>query len=174
MRNTLPIVGIQFDIHWIPGMTTSQDRLSLTARAKALQTSLTQVSDGCYRVYLYSLDNTPIESGEGSLLSILYNKVKEQVNIDGTTIMVDNIILSTADEQNHASSSSVSFTVNGDASLIGDVNDDGKITIADVICIINNLLTTGDSVTPLPRADVNHDGKMTIADVVGIIQLMMK
>ena len=174
MRNTLPIVGIQFDIHWIPGMTTSQDLLSLTARTKALQTNLIQLSEDCYRVYLYSLDNTPIASGEGSLISILYNKVKEQISIDGTIITVDNIILSTADEKNHASSPSVSFTVNGDAGLIGDVNDDGKITIADVICIINSLLTSGDSATPLPRADVNHDGKMTIEDVVGIIQLIMK
>ncbi|MBR4730504.1 MAG: choice-of-anchor D domain-containing protein [Prevotella sp.] len=173
MRNTLPIVGIQFDIHWVPGMTTSQDLLSLTARAKALQTSLTQVSEDCYRVYIYSLANTPIASGEGSLISILYNKVKEQINIEGTTIVVDNIILSTADEQNHASSSSVSFTINSNG-LIGDVNNDGMITIADVICIINNLLTTGNSVTPLPRADVNHDGKMTIADVVGIINLMLQ
>ena len=58
--------------------------------------------------------------------------------------------------------------------LIGDVNNDKEVTIADVTALINILLNggTSDSVE-FKRADVNNDNEVTIADVTALINILL-
>ena len=56
------------------------------------------------------------------------------------------------------------------ASIPGDVNGDGNVTIADVSALIDLLLSSG---TPTAGADVNGDGSVTIADVSALIDLLL-
>ena len=61
------------------------------------------------------------------------------------------------------------------AALVGDVNGDGLITIADanvVISIILNGVDSADEAT-LARADVNGDGLVTIADANVVISIIL-
>lgn len=59
------------------------------------------------------------------------------------------------------------------AILLGDVNDDGVITIKDVTDLINYLLA-GDYIGfNKVNADVNQDEKISIADVTGIISILL-
>jgi len=51
----------------------------------------------------------------------------------------------------------------------GDVNGDGKISIADVTELIDYLLTDIN----VANADVNNDGKVSIADVTDLIDLLL-
>ena len=53
---------------------------------------------------------------------------------------------------------------------VGDVNRDGKLSIADVTTLINMLLSEAeyDEI-----ADVNGDGKMSIADVTALINILL-
>ncbi|MBR5725262.1 MAG: starch-binding protein [Muribaculaceae bacterium] len=55
--------------------------------------------------------------------------------------------------------------------LIGDVNNDGKLSIADVTGLINYLLSD-PSLAPV-QADVNGDGKINIADVTALINILL-
>lgn len=55
-----------------------------------------------------------------------------------------------------------------DFSKLGDLNNDGKIDIADAVCILN-LMAEG---TFVKTADINGDGKMDIADFVSILNMM--
>ncbi len=57
-----------------------------------------------------------------------------------------------------------------DRTLVGDVNHDGKISIADVVLIINNILSGSESPA---AADVNFDGKVSIADVASLINFIL-
>lgn len=54
---------------------------------------------------------------------------------------------------------------------VGDVNDDGNISIADVTALIDVLLN-GQSIT-LPLADVNLDGDLSIGDVTDLIDRLL-
>ena len=54
--------------------------------------------------------------------------------------------------------------------ILGDVNEDGEVTIADVTELINKLLSGAEY---MEAADVNMDGKMTIADVTGLINMLL-
>jgi surface protein len=56
------------------------------------------------------------------------------------------------------------------AALRGDVNGDGKVTIADVTALINYLLS-GEPTAG--SGDVNGDSKVTIADVTALINQLL-
>ena len=62
------------------------------------------------------------------------------------------------------------------ASLRGDVNRDGFITIADVTALVNIILGK-DNVQPYKydhdAADVNEDGPITIADVTALVNIIL-
>jgi len=53
--------------------------------------------------------------------------------------------------------------------IVGDVNDDGEVTIADVNAIVDFIL----SGTYYAAADVNGDGEVTIADVNAVISIIL-
>lgn len=52
-----------------------------------------------------------------------------------------------------------------DARLKGDVNEDGKVDISDIVAVINQIAGTSS----YKYADVNNDGKTDISDIVAII-----
>jgi hypothetical protein len=58
--------------------------------------------------------------------------------------------------------------------LCGDVNGDGKVTVTDVIYLINYLFKGGPPPIPLKAGDVNCDGKETVSDVVYLINYLFK
>ena len=55
--------------------------------------------------------------------------------------------------------------------LLGDVNNDGKVNIGDVVAVVNVMAgkTTGYN---LKAADANQDGKINIGDVVKIVNII--
>ena len=56
--------------------------------------------------------------------------------------------------------------------LVGDVNNDNQVTIADVTTLIDYLL--GGNVTiNADAADVNGDNNITIADVTALIDMLL-
>ena len=57
--------------------------------------------------------------------------------------------------------------------LLGDVNGDGEVSIADVTTLIDILLGGHPDSDTLQRADANNDGELTIADVTTIIDILL-
>lgn len=55
----------------------------------------------------------------------------------------------------------------------GDVNSDGEVSIADVVELIDYLLTDDDSMINIANADVNQDGQVDIADVSSLIDILL-
>ena len=61
-----------------------------------------------------------------------------------------------------------------DAFLLGDVNKDGSITIADVTALVNIIFDKDTTGTYDQRAaDVNKDGSITIADVTALVNIIL-
>ena len=57
--------------------------------------------------------------------------------------------------------------------LLGDVNDDQKVSIKDVTELINYLLGGEPDPFNLTNADVNEDGKIAIKDVTDLINILL-
>jgi hypothetical protein len=52
----------------------------------------------------------------------------------------------------------------------GDVNNDGRVDIADVVELVNIIL---NGLSDNPRADVNEDGSVDISDVVDLVNIVL-
>ena len=57
---------------------------------------------------------------------------------------------------------------------IGDVNNDGEVTIADVSALIDYLLSGDPSGINMAGADVNGDTEVTIGDVSALIDMLLE
>lgn len=57
--------------------------------------------------------------------------------------------------------------------LIGDVNGDGLVNIADVVCLINYILTGDETNIILANADLNGDGSINISDAVALVNIIL-
>ena len=68
----------------------------------------------------------------------------------------------------------VTFKLLKSGALIGDVNRDDAVTIADVTALVNLILgQDADGHYDRPAADVNGDGAITIADVTALVNLIL-
>ena len=173
MQNSLPIAGMQFDLHWIAGMAPVQEAVSMSSRATDYKATMTKLTENSYRVYIYSERNTPIDSGDGPVVTLIYNKVEEQVSYDKTSILADQIILSTTDGHNCASSSTAELIIGDFSGLMGDANNDGQINVTDITCIVNYLLEFSSTGFIMSQADMNQDHRITITDVVELIHAIL-
>ena len=66
---------------------------------------------------------------------------------------------------------------NAAPAIVGDVNGDGTVDVADIAAIID--IMAGSAATPLPSggagggpADVNGDGTVDVADIAAVIDIM--
>jgi len=59
------------------------------------------------------------------------------------------------------------------AIVIGDLNDVGVVSIADVSMLIDWVLTHDADDLSLPSADVNQDGVVSVADITAIIDNLL-
>jgi aminopeptidase N len=58
--------------------------------------------------------------------------------------------------------------------LRGDANGDSKVSVSDVVYIINYLFKEGPPPSPLDKANTNCDGTIDIADIVYLINYLFK
>ncbi len=63
----------------------------------------------------------------------------------------------------------------GSSSLMGDVNDDGEISVADVMLIISYVLgdLSDSSVFYEDRADLDGNGTISVADISNLVQIIL-
>ena len=66
----------------------------------------------------------------------------------------------------------VTLIDNGPVYVVGDVNHDGDVNIADVTALIDTLLGSGNATCTL-CADVNGDNEINIADVTALIDRLL-
>jgi len=62
--------------------------------------------------------------------------------------------------------------VDGNLYLFGDVNDDGKVNLGDLVFLINYLYKYGPAPNPLEVGDVNSDGTVSVGDIVYLINYL--
>ena len=56
---------------------------------------------------------------------------------------------------------------------VGDVNDDGVVSIADVTSLIDGLLSGQDNISDLSISDVDNDGIVSIKDITALIDYLL-
>ena len=174
LSNYDPINGIQFDIEYPANYFEPSEELITTARAAGLSVSLRSISTNVVRCFFYSLSDATIEQGEGEILTMKFTP--KAVAPEGNyTLHITNIKLGTPDmvDKYAGNDETCTFKVK---KLIGDVNRDGLVNIADVTALVNIILGK-DLVEPYiydhDAADVNQDTRINITDVTGLVNIIL-
>ena len=95
LDNYTDIVAVQYDLHWSSDMTTSQSAFVPSARMQNHNAVVTPLDEDSYRVIIYSMSNATIAGHNGELHQLIFTP-QGDVNYCGSTISVDNIVLSNA------------------------------------------------------------------------------
>lgn len=171
LENYTEIVAVQMNLEWLPGMSTSTLQLVPTERLKNHSHLVTELGSGTYQVLIYSMSNTPIEGNEGALFSLDFT-ASDGTEYRDTELQVTDIVLSNAKGKNYASEVNVSIQATFDT-LLGDVNGDGLVNIADAIGLVNYILGKAAFEVEELAADANEDGILNITDAIAIVNLIL-
>ena len=109
LDNHTEIVAVQYDIHWLGDMKTMQSAFAPSARISGHTYSITPMDDDTYRVIIFSMTNTPIAGHSGELHQLVFTPSNEDVDYCGNHITIDNVIISSADGKDKASTKSFSY-----------------------------------------------------------------
>jgi len=180
MNNTMEITGVQCDIYLPEGMTFAKDEdgyymaeLS-TERTTASKTNIFDAvlqSDGALRILASSTKSAAFSGNSGEVATIVINVSKDIADGD-YPIVIKSIELSDKNGNNY-SVSRVKSTVTVASYQPGDVNSDGKVNVADITVIANNILNLPNTAFIEAAADLNGDGKVNVADITCLANLIL-
>ena len=171
LDNYTDIVAVQMNVSWLPGMTTSNAQLIPTERLKNHAHLVTDLGNGTYQVLIYSMNNSPISANEGTLFTLDY-VAAEGTEYKDTELQIKDIILSDTRGKNYASETNISIKATF-TYILGDVNNDGLVNIADAIGLVNHILGKPTFEVNEMAADANEDGEINITDAIAIVNLIL-
>ena len=108
LDNYTDIVAVQYDLHWRSDMTTSQSAFIPSARMQNHNAVVTPLDEDSYRIIIYSMSNATIAGHVGELHQLVFTPQGE-ANYCGSTISIDNIVLSNAAGGDKTSAKSIAL-----------------------------------------------------------------
>lgn len=142
----------------IPNVSIGADKAPGIGRSSSAGYMPDGIDDAClyFQNGLYWLTIEDIVVGADGTMTIGASKTEKRN--DGDWMVLDNFRL----------------TYLGPSVLIGDVNNDGSITIADVTALVNIILgKDAEGQYNHNAADVNDDSTITIADVTALVNIIL-
>ena len=160
---SMHIEGTSRDIvYWAGSATASQWKL----RKIVYDMSVTATANGDA-----TLSATTVNHGDSVVLSLApkadyFIKSLKSNGKDVTAAIVNNeYVIGYATED-------VNFEVEFDITM-GDVNNDGAVSLSDLVAVINCIMDKEVPGINATAADVNGDGKIGVGDVVGIVNILL-
>ena len=159
----------------LTGCTENNVKLSMTANkkrfyvyhvdiyngdlnAKAPNREIVEEGDSTWRMVSgITDDNYTVRALDGGY----YEYKVKAVYIDGTESVWSNI-------------QHVTLAGGGEQTLLGDINLDGEVNVADVTALISIVLKGNIDDATRAIADINHDGEVNIGDVTLLINLVLR
>ena len=133
--------------------------------------NIREQNDGSYMVLCFSLSNTPISGHEGAILSldITSDGTLDDGSYDGT---IRGIKFSTP-EGSDVLLPDATFKVNVSKYELGDVNNDGSVSISDITLAVNYILGKASDKFHASHGDMNHDGEINISDLSEMVEIIL-
>lgn len=175
LENEDEITAFQTDIYLPEGFELVQDgndyMITLSDRKGRDHVIMaSEMPDGAVRVLCYSPTLKTFKNNEGELF---YITVKVPDDGDGNyRFELNNTIVTTIDEDEvHALNAYNNIMVF--SYTLGDVNQSGDITVADVVATARYILNQNPEPFVFEAADINGDNKISITDVVKIAHMVL-
>lgn len=176
LENEAAYTAFQTDIYFPEGLTVEQEDeeyiFDLTARKSRDHNIATQLQkDGSIRLISYSPKINAYKGNSGPLVTFILTAADDFAG--PASIQLKKSLFTTV-EGNEVAMDNETCTVTTPAMMImGDVDGDGSITIADVVALIDMLLENCTNIADYPAADYDGDGLITVADVTALIDHLL-
>lgn len=166
--------AFQFDLQLPEGITIAKNEkdkfiASLDEDRKDDHTlNVSEKSSGVYRFMTFSMNNSEFYGTEGP---VVYMTLLADANVSTgakTATIASQVFTESSGDQSKWTDVSFTITI-GSTLLVGDVNNDGYVTAADVTALANYLVGRGTLVNEA-AAYVNDDDKIDIADLTALIK----
>lgn len=155
------ISGIQFDLAVPAGFEPQQ--IESTGRASGFSATFNRINASTVRYFIYSLNGGEIAPGNDVVVRLPFSYPA------GTRAGIYAFTASavTLGDANLANRSSVTELIPGaiELYLLGDLNNDGEIDVADYQAMINHIARPATSNVRLKIADMNADSEIDVADL---------
>ena len=133
--------------------------------------NIREQNDGSYMVLCFSLSNTPISGHEGAILSL---DITSDGSLDDGSYegAIRGIKFSTTEDAD-ALLPDATFKVNVSKYELGDVNNDGSVSISDITLAVNYILGKASDKFHASHGDMNHDGEINISDLSEMVEIIL-
>lgn len=170
LDNETVFTAFQCDLYLPEGLRAAN--FKLTSRKHSSHTlSVTTQPDGASRLLSYSLQLKPYSGTSGALVTF---NITASDDFAGPAVMaLRNVMFSNLNGDEIPLNDEECTVSTPIGVVIGDVDGDGKVGIADVADLIDMLLSGSASVESCPAADVDGDGRISIADVSDLIDMLL-
>ena len=127
-----------------------------------------------YHVLIYSSRNASIKGSSGELFSMTITADADAPRGDFQGRFYEQVFSNPEEQEYDPADSYFNVTITKNVEL-GDVNDDGIVSISDAVVVVNYILTNGNPTGNFvfAAADTNNDGSITITDAVGIVNIIL-
>ena len=179
MSNEESIVSFSCDVVLPEGLTLAKDEyddydITLADRCDGTHVITSSDLDGKIRVVEYSSKNHPFTGNEGTIFYLPIVAADDLESDTELTVKITNIYLTEAETFNEMRSPDVKATLTIKPPFTpGDVNDDGKFSVADVSLAVEFVLGNTPMQGLAEAADANGDGKVSAVDISIIVSYVM-
>ena len=178
LKNSAYIVGFQCDVVLPEGVSLAKDgdeyKIELAdSRTTYKKHSLSYkvMSDGSIRLVCVSLNNYYFSGNDGAVVYMTVN-VAKGLPEGKYPLFVNNIETTTATGTLYDVDICKS-SLNIIERIMGDVNKDKKVSVADAACAVSIILGTELPSWDKPAADINEDGSVTVTDVASMVNMIL-
>lgn len=180
MKNSTDIISFQFDLELPKGMSIAYDaeaedydiNLS-TERTTMKRHSLSYLpqEDGTMRIVCTSGTNQSFSGYDGNIVTIMVN-VDKDINPGDYALYLNNIEMTTSALKS-INVEQCKSTLTVKTYTLGDVNNDGNITVTDAACVVAFILGSNTDGLIREAADVNQDGNISVTDAACVVDIIL-
>lgn len=180
MRNATDVSAFQFDVKLPDGWSFAMDEtgdplFEITGERtneKRHSLSWSDKGDGVWRVVCTSMNNDSFTGRDGEVMT-MYVCVPDDAEEGRYELQMSNIEISSSTNWHYTLDKCVQHPFDVVFYTYGDINEDGKITVSDVIATVNLILNIHTGGLNRLAADINGDHDITIIDAVAVINMVL-
>ena len=181
MRNRLKAVSYQCDLYLPDGVEVAKNddgsyKIELSTERTTVENNNVFESalqpDGCIRILSASTKDRAYNGNDGEVATIVL-QLSDSLEEGDLPIILRNVEIADANSANNVIDF-VKSTLTVSAYTVGDVNNDGRISITDFTAIVEYLMGNVPAVFIEKAADISGDGKISVTDLTSLVPLIMQ
>lgn len=178
MSNISDVTGLMFDMTLPEGTSVVKNSagnyyVQLGDAVSGHNLYVSELANGDYRFIIISFSSESFAGINEQLLTLDID-VSTDIAPGSYSVDIHNVSLVSPDGSNIESycNPGSASTLEITSKLMGDVNGNSRVDLADAVCIINHFNGRTPGTFDPELADLNSDGSVTLADVIKIINVL--